>query len=231
MKKGIRRVSTGIPGLDDLIEGGIPEGSTVLVSGGPGSGKTILSLQFLIAGATKGEKGVYISLEEDTNRLRDYISKVFEWPLEKLLREKKLIMIKAEFFDFEKFKNLVENEVEKNGAKRLAIDPITVLSLFFERPLEIRRSLLELDRLLKKLECTTLLTCEIPEGSRSISSFGIEEFTSDGIILLYYLLKGYPRALSVRKMRATRHDIGIHPFEITRKGIVVYPREKIFRAE
>ena len=116
MKKGIRRVSTGIPGLDDLIEGGIPEGSTVLVSGGPGSGKTILSLQFLIAGATKGEKGVYISLEEDTNRLRDYISKVFEWPLEKLLREKKLVMIKAEFFDFEKFKNLVENEVEKNEA-------------------------------------------------------------------------------------------------------------------
>ncbi|MCD6371154.1 MAG: AAA family ATPase [Candidatus Aenigmarchaeota archaeon] len=232
MNKAIKRVRSGIPGLDELIEGGFPEGSTVLVSGGPGSGKTILSLQFLVNGALKeNERGIYVSLEEDVKRLKDYISKIFKWPLQKLIEEKKLLMVRAEFFDFEKFKNLVETQVERIKAKRLVIDPITVLSLFFERPLEIRRSLLELDRLLKKLGCTTLITCEIPEGHRSISSFGIEEFTSDGIILLYYFSKAYPRAISVRKMRATKHDMGIHPFEIRENGIIVYPTERIFTAE
>ncbi len=225
----IERVKTGIPGLDELIEGGIPRGFTVLVSGGPGTGKTILSLQFLVRGATKyGEKGVYVSLEEYPENLIKYVSITFKWPLRDLIKEKKLSMVRSDIYDFEKFKAMIETEVEKIKAERLVIDPITVMSLFFERPLEMRRSLLDLDRLLKKLNCTTLVTCEIPEGSASISSFGIEEFTSDGIIVLYFLPKSFPRAIRVRKMRATNIDTNIHPFEIKRDGIVVYPSERIF---
>ena len=228
-KERIERVSSGIPGLDELIEGGFPKGSTILVSGGPGTGKTIFSLQFLVNGALKyGESGVYISLEEDTKRMIHYMGSIFNWPLKELMKKKKLVMIKSDIFEFEKFKILIENNVEMINAQRLVIDPITVISLFFERPLEIRRSLLDLDRLLKKLECTTLITCEIPEGRKAISSFGIEEFTSDGIIVLSFISESFPRALQVRKMRATNHDTGVHPFEIKKTGIVLYPLERIF---
>jgi len=223
-------VTTGIKGLDVLLRGGLPKGSTTLVSGTPGSGKTILSMQFLVNGYLQAkEKGFYISLEEDVDRMENYMSKSFGWPIKELRKKGKLILVRSDVYDFEKFKDLIETTVEKNGIERVVIDPITVISLFFEKPLEIRRSLLELDRLLKKLNCTSLLTCEIPEGTNAISSFGIEEFTSDGIIILTYKI-GAPRGIVIRKMRLVDHDKEIHPFEIREgKGIIVYPTEKLFK--
>jgi len=226
----MEQVTTGIKGLDTLLRGGLPKGSTTLVSGTPGSGKTILSVQFLVNGYLQAkEKGFYISLEEDVDRMEKYMSKAFGWPIRELRKKGNLIMIRSDVYDFEKFKDLIETTVEKNGVERVVIDPITVISLFFEKPLEIRRSLLELDRMLKKLNCTSLLTCEIPEGTNAISSFGIEEFTSDGIIILTYKI-GAPRGIVIRKMRLVDHDKEIHPFEIKEgKGIVVYPTEKLFK--
>ncbi|MEM5874967.1 MAG: ATPase domain-containing protein [Candidatus Aenigmatarchaeota archaeon] len=225
----IELIPTGIKGLDELLKGGLPLGSTTLVSGSPGSGKTILSIQFLVNGALKGENGLYISLEEDVERMKEYLSIAFKWPINELVKKGKLSMIRSDIYDFEKFKDLIETNVEKMKIKRIAIDPITVISLFFENPLQIRRSLLELDFMLKKLKCTSLLTCEIPEGSQAISSFGIEEFTSDGIILLFYKI-GYPRGIVIRKMRLIDHDRDIHPFEIkSGRGIIVYPNQKLFK--
>jgi len=230
-KDAIERVSSGITGLDSLVKGGLPKWSTILVSGTPGTGKTILSLQFLVNGALESnEKGVYISLEEDVTRIKKYMNATFGWPMEELEKKKKLLMVKSDLYDFEMFKSLIESNVEKIGAQRIVIDPLTVISLFFEKPLDIRRSLLDLDRLLKKLNCTTLLTCEIPEGSNSISSFGIEEFTCDGIIILSYYPGLYPRGITIRKMRATNHDTDVHPFEIKyKKGITVFHSEKMFK--
>ena len=223
-------VTTGIKGLDVLLRGGLPKGSTTLVSGTPGSGKTILSMQFLVNGYLQAkEKGFYISLEEDVDRMENYMSKAFGWTIKELRKKGNLIMIRSDVYDFEKFRDLIETTVEKNGIERVVIDPITVISLFFEKPLEIRRSLLELDRMLKKLNCTSLLTCEIPEGTNAISSFGIEEFTSDGIIILTYRI-GAPRGIVIRKMRLVDHDKEIHPFEIKEgKGIIVYPTERLFK--
>ncbi|MDI6806437.1 MAG: ATPase domain-containing protein [Candidatus Aenigmarchaeota archaeon] len=221
------RVETGIAGLDKMLNGGFPKGSTILISGGPGTGKSLLSLQFLINGAMQfGENGVYISFEEYPERIIKNVS-FFGWPIQELMEKKKLEIIRSELYEFDKFKILISNHVEGIGAQRLVIDPITVISLFFERPLEIRRSLLDLDRLFKRLGCTTLLTCEIPEGKRAISSFGIEEFMSDGIIYLY---SKPTRALTVIKLRASAHDEIVRPFKIIKKGIVVNPKEYAFAA-
>jgi len=231
MVKRIERVKTGIPGLDDLVKGGFPKSSTVLVTGGPGTGKTILSAQFVVRGAEKyKEPGIFISLEEEPERIVMNLESSFNWPLKVLLKKKMITIIRAELYDFAKLRLMIEEEVEKLNAKRLVLDPGTVIGMFFEKELEIRRAFLELNRLLKRLDCTTLLTCEVPEGREALSAFGVEEFTSDGIIVLHCLREKnvFVRALSVRKMRATDHDMGIHPIKITNDGIIVFPREQVF---
>ena len=161
------------------------------------------------------------------------ITASFKWPIENLLKKKMVKIVRAELYEFDKLKMLINDEVESMGAERLAIDPTTLLSLYFEKPLEVRRGLIELKRLIKKIKCTTLLTCEVPEGKKGISTFGIEEFATDGIIVLYYIREGnvFIRALSVRKLRATNHDSGIHPFKITKDGIKVFPKEQVFSSK
>jgi circadian clock protein KaiC len=223
----VERVKTGISGLDVMLHGGFPKGSTILVSGGPGSGKTLLSLQFLVEGASKfKENGVFITFEEEAKGIIERTSE-FSWPLEKLVKENKIDIVKVDLYAFDKFKILISDHVEKIKAKRLVIDPITVISLFFEKKLEIRRALLDLDRLSKKLGCTSIFTCDIPGGSKAISSFGIEEFMCDGII---YLFAKPRRALAVLKLRGSAHDEQVRPFKITKEGIVVNPKEYAFAA-
>lgn len=225
----VERTKSGIKGLDELISGGFPRESTIMVTGGPGTGKTTLAINYLVSGAVDyKEKGVYISLEEDPQRTINNIKGSFSWPIEELIKKKMLKFIRAELYDFDKLKIMIEDEVESMKAKRLVVDPTTIISLFFEKPFEVRRSILDLDRTVKKLGCTTLMICEVPEGTKGISVFGVEEFVADGIIIMHYLEDGkFNRALSIRKMRATRHDIGVHPIEITKDGIVVYPSERI----
>jgi KaiC/GvpD/RAD55 family RecA-like ATPase len=222
----IERVPTGIKGLDIMLQGGLPKRSTILVSGGPGSCKTMLSMQFLVNGANSNENGVFIGFEEYPEKIIENFS-CFNWPLKELMKKKKIEILRVELYDYEKFKMLISDSVERINAKRLVIDPITVISLFFEKPLEIRRSLLDLDKLFKKLDCTTLLTCEIPAGEKRISSFGIEEFMCDGIIYLY---SKPTRAISILKLRGSAHDEQIRPFKITKEGIVVNPKEYAFAA-
>lgn len=226
----VERVKTGIKGLDEVISGGFPKGSTILVTGGPGVGKTSLCMNFLVGGALNyKEQGVYVSLEEEPKRTMYNIKSSFSWPIDELVKKNLIKFVKAELYDFDKLKILLEDEVDAMKAKRLVIDPTTIISLFFEKPLQIRRSIYDLDRCAKKLGCTTLMTCEVPEGTVGISAFGVEEFVVDGIIVLLYLEKKdtFTRGLRIRKMRATRHDIALHPVEITRDGMVVYPKERI----
>lgn len=222
------RVKSGITGLDELISGGFPPSSTVLITGGAGCGKTTMCMNYLVKGAlTYNEPGVYVSLEEDPERIIWNAKTSFNWPINELIKKKLLKFVRAEVYDFDKLRMVIEDEVDSIGAKRMVIDPTTVLSLYFEKPLEIRRGLLDLDRMLKKIGCTTLLTSEVAEGLSGISAFGVEEFTADGIIIMYYIRREnvFIRALTIRKMRATKHDTGIHPIEITKDGIVIYTTE------
>ncbi len=228
----IERVKTGIKGLDELISGGIPAQSTILLSGVAGSGKTLFAFQFLYNGAVKyKEPGVYISLEEEPERIIKSVSVTFGWNLNNLIKKKLISVIKAELYNFDKLKMLIQDEVDRIKAKRLVIDQSTILGLFFEKPLEVRKGIFELSRMLRKLGCTTILISELTEGTTGISAFGVEEFIVDGIIILYYLKEGnvFTRALSIRKMRNTDHDTGIHPIRITKDGIIVYPTEQVFK--
>lgn len=222
------KLKTGIPGLDTLTFGGIPEKNVVLLSGGPGSGKSIMCSQFITYGALSDEPGVYITMEEEPDQL---ISNMAKFGMD--MKDPNIEISKMTLYNFETLKDTVSGLVEKIRAKRLVIDPITHLGLFFDRNIEIRRSLVDLVDTVKRLGVTAILSAEIPTGFMSegkVSTYGVEEFVTDGVIVLHNVKREGARihAVEVLKMRGSEHEKAICPFDITKKGIVVYPDQRIF---
>ncbi|MBI5228492.1 AAA family ATPase [Candidatus Micrarchaeota archaeon] len=225
----MKRIHTGIDGLDELIEGGFPEGSSVLVSGGPGSGKSIFCMQYLYSGAKEyDEPGVYITMEEGPHNLWWNMQR-FKWDLLPLEKAGKLKIFKFEpspdMTDLEEqAKKIVEKAREMN-ARRVVIDSISAFSFWIENVAKIRYGIYVLIEELRKINCTSVLTSETLGGKKEYSRFGVEEFLVDGLVMLYFVPPH--RILFVRKMRGTKHSMSVHPLEITEKGLVVNPREEI----
>lgn len=226
----VARIKTGIDGLDELIEGGFPDNSVILLTGTCGTGKSMFAMNFLVYGAMHDEPGVYVSLEESMDEtVREM--KAFGWPVEDLIKSNKLLIVQPEMYNFDALMTTIEDAVDKIHAKRLVIDSASIIGMYFENEFKVRKSLLELSRMLKKLGCTTIAISEIREGSISLSPYGVEEYVVDGVVVLHYLKKGnmFIRAVSIRKMRSTRHSSKIHPIEIREVGgVIVYPSEQLF---
>lgn len=227
----VERVASGIPGLDKVIEGGFVKGSSNLLAGTTGTGKTIFSCQFLLYGLQKGENGIYVTLEQSADDILADMGR-FGWDVElkKFINAGKFIM-QSEFPST--MKELTANIVslvKRNGAKRLVLDSISIAAMGWKEATEsskLRSELFDFIKTMKNLGVTSLLITEIPEDKvKSLSRYGFEEFIADGIILLHYLefaAGGTPRSLVVRKMRRTDHGSDIYPMEITKNGIVVKP--------
>ena len=227
----LKRVPSGIPGLDKLIEGGFIEGSTILVSGTTGSGKTTFALQFLWEGVKKGEKCLYISLEEDENSLKDTALQ-YGWKLDTYIKRNKLKLLyisPSKIMDITKTLNanvtdyLLDIIEKEKDISRLVIDSIAVLGMYYDSVRAFRKDLFKIGHTLKKKKCTSILISEILEGSEGISRFNVEEFVADGVILLYYSkIAGRSfGSIEVRKMRHTDHRHGLFEMNISKKGIVV----------
>jgi circadian clock protein KaiC len=189
-------------------------------------------MRFLVEGAMHGEPGVYVSLTESVD---DNINQMrfFGWPIDSLIEEGKIFIVQPELYNFDALLTAVEDAVDKVGAKRLVIDTVSIIGMYFEEQFKIRKSLLELGTLLKKLGCTTIAISEVSESQKDLSPFGVEEFVADGVIVLYFMKirhgSAFLRAITVRKLRSTKHSIKIHPIEIKRPGgVIVYPKEEIF---
>jgi KaiC/GvpD/RAD55 family RecA-like ATPase len=236
----MNRITTGIKGFDNLIEGGFPEGRSFLLSGGTGTGKTIFSIQFLIDGAKKSEPGIYLTLDERPELIREDMLR-FGWNLRKLEDENKLLLLDGtiakigipsdeEFslpatgFDLDKLLLELMKAIKKLKAKRVVIDSIPALGMNFENEHDIRRAVLKVVYLLSRAGVTTVLTTEIDPESKKIGKYGVEEFVADGVIVLHYMGIGTQsnRTLHIRKMRATKHSEDLHPLEITENGVIVH---------
>ncbi len=218
----IERVPTGIPGLDELIQGGFVKGSSNLVTGPAGAGKTIFSSQYIWEGLKRGEKCWFITFEELPEDIIDDVS-VFGWDFKGEMEKGNLILEYSDPFSLTDIISPMVEKIQNNNITRVVIDSTSLFGLYFQNPAEVRKQLYKLVMALKRSGATSLLTAEIPEESHKLSRFGVEEFVVDGVIVLHYigLGEGTYRSLQVRKMRRTKHSHEIHPIKITENGIEV----------
>ena len=227
-----KKVPSGIPGLDKLLGGGFAENSLIMVSGGTGTGKSLLTLQFLYYGATKlNEPGVLISLEQEPGKVIE-TAKQFGWDFESLIEKKMIIIVAPSIYKFETLEEEISIAVKKVKAKRLVIDSYTIASTYFLKMEENRRALLLLSKKIQKLDCVSMAISDVPEGQSGYSISGFEEFVVDGVLSLSLLSDTsrnvFTRAIFVRKMRHADHSLKRVPFKITNSGCVVYPTEELF---
>ena len=218
------RSSTGIPGLDGLIEGGLEEGTVTLVSGKTGTCKSIFSGQFLYNGIMKKkETGLYIATEDSAIGIKRQFKR-FGWDFDALEKKRWINIIEFPPMDVSMLTTRMVAAVEKMNAKRIVIDSVSMLELFINDVYEIRKGLLRVIQKIREMGKIGLLTAEIQEDSTNLSRFGVMEFMVDAVIVLQYMgIAKYKRSLMVRKMRMTNHNSDIHPFEIGKSGITVKP--------
>ena len=225
VEKSPERIKTGIPGLDKLIEGGFIKGSSILVAGSTGTGKTIFCCQFIREGLKNGEKCMYITFEELPEEIKGDAS-VFGWDFEKYEKEGKLILTFKDPFQVTDITTRLENEIRQQGISRVVIDSTSLLGLYFKDPNDIRRELYKLITALKNSGTTSLLTAETPEEGK-ISRFGVEEYVVDGVIILKSLgMSGeMGRSLRIIKMRRTKIKDDIFSISFGKNGLSVHAME------
>jgi circadian clock protein KaiC len=238
----IERVNTGVPGLDELVEGGFPKGDTILVAGKAGTGKSILAIQFLYNGVVQyGETGVLVTLEEPPRLIkRNMIN--FGMDLAKMEKERKLAIVDlspskevtpvtmGEFpsFDLSGLEAIIMSHVKKLKATRVVIDTLSILAYKFRSRDILREEFFKLTANITKSGVTLLLTSEIPEHHLGLGVFDVEAFLASGVLVLYNekisdTLRS--RSIEVLKLRGSKHSSRIHPMRITDEGVRVFPGE------
>jgi len=240
-----RRAKTGVKGLDEILEGGFPSNSTILVTGGPGAGKTILALQFLLYGVEHGEHGVFISMDERPDDLRREALK-FGWDLARYESERRLVIVDVSYprsglpskeryqidmpFTLDNIVRTVYEIITEIDGKRVVIDSLPAFGLHFADEAEVRIAIHRLNNLLLSSGCTSIITSEIIPGRQGVSRFGVEEFIARGIILMEVYREGkeYKRAMTILKMRETDYELKRFAFKIGENGIEVLPHRVVF---
>ena len=233
----MERITTGIDGLDDKIQGGFVSGSVYLVVGKTGTGKTQFCTSFLYAGAVKGEAGVYITTEEREDDIKGDMLEMFGWDLHAIEQQKllKFESVKPIFPDkpmgdemnritrsyLMNLTKTIAEAIRSVNAKRVVLDSISILEMFISDKYLARVALMGLTEHLRQLGVTTVLTGEIGETSDGLSGSGIIEYLVDGVLRLDFVpvSEDYKRTITIRKMRRTNHSTLIHPFEMTPNGI------------
>jgi circadian clock protein KaiC len=221
------RCKTGIGKLDDLLGEGIPRGSSLLVGGVAGTGKTALLLEFVYRGAVAGEKGIVFSFEETTERLLATAAGL-GWALDREIRRGmvELVFIPQPDILVEGHLLMMRERVEAMGARRVALDSLSVFLHKIEDPQQCREKVFQLASIVQNVGAVGFFATDIPYGSSRISRFGVEETVVDGVVLLSSTEEGFERRryIEVYKLRNTAHLEGRHSMTIGSGGIQVFPR-------
>ena len=223
---------TGIAGLDEITNGGIPRGRPTLICGGPGCGKTLFGIEFLVNGAMEGEPGVFVAFEERPEELAQNVTSL-GFDLQRLQKQKKLFVEymhveRSEIdetgeYDLDGLFFRLADAIDTVGAKRIVLDTLETLFSGFDNQAILRAELRRLFRWLKDRGMTAVITAE--RGDGALTRQGLEEYVSDCVIMLDHRLVDQvaTRRLRVVKYRGTRHGTNEYPFLIDKDGIDVLP--------
>ncbi len=226
------RVKTGIEGLDDMLNGGIPKGHSVAVIGAFGTGKTTLAMQFIWQGLINGEKCIFLSLEEDEESVIESAKK-FGWDYSKYLNTN-LQILKLDPEDakssVERLEGDIPELIKDFGATRVAVDSISLITMMYSNIEEKRKIVFKLSKSIKESGATAIFTAEVDPQNPKVSRDGIVEYVVDGVILLSFLEDGNFLKLTVRilKMRRTQHSREVKVYEIGEGGINVLSEADVF---
>jgi len=221
--------ATGIAGLDSILYGGIPSGSTVILEGAPGTGKTTLGMQFLYSGAVdQGDPGIYVTFEELPDQIYKEMKSAFGWDLRELEKRNllRVVCLSPEIFlrQMTETNGIIEQMIRQIGSKRMAIDSVSLFKLATESEKEQRKAIYMIRNILRKFGQTSLLLQERSGGGADEEPF--ENFVADGVIRLAlkeHMDKYRKRTLEVLKMRGTRIVEGEHQYKFVDDGIHVVP--------
>ena len=227
------KAPTGINGLDEISGGGLPRGRTTIVCGGPGCGKTMLGMEFLIRGAQQfNEPGVLVAFEETPQEMERNVASL-GFDLKNLVDRKKLFLDyvyvepseiqETGDYDLEGLFIRLQHAVDSVGAKRICLDTLEALFSGFSNDGVLRAELRRLFRWLKERNLTTVITAE--KGEKTLTRHGLEEYVSDCVILLDHRVRDQisTRRLRIVKYRGTSHGADEYPFLIDDHGISVLP--------
>lgn len=221
------RCLIGIQKLDDLLGGGIPRGSSLLLAGVAGTGKTVLGLEFMYRGAQAGEKGIFFSFEETAERLRaashglklDLDEAVKSGLVEIVFIPQPDIMVEEHLF-------MMQEKIAALGAARVVVDSLSVFLHKVTDPQLAREKVFQLATIVQNAGAVGLFATDIPYGATQISRFGVEETVVDGVIILSSEEENREREryIEVYKLRNTAHLKGRHSMKIGPGGIQIFPR-------
>lgn len=245
----VTRTKTGITGLDEVLEGGIPRNFVYSVVGAPGSGKTIMGAQFLYRGATQhAENGIYVSLEEPTHSFANNMMR-FNWNMFDLESQGKMVLLDgsphqdepgaelkirggvlgSERYDLDGLIGTIANARKRVAAKRCVIDSLMSIAAAYRLESDFRFKLLQFFRALSELELTTLVLTESP--TLMVDRFGVETMLAQGSFLLHTMSEGetVSQILEILKIRGVRPYKRLLAYRITTDGFEVKPQESVLR--
>jgi circadian clock protein KaiC len=220
---GTDLVSTGVEGLDNMLHGGLPRGTATLVAGGAGTGKTLISLHFIIQGAKQGEPGLYVTFQETPDHLKA-VGRNFGWDLDDYIESGliKVLYTSPVEMGVDEHTHSIEQAIDEIGARRVVIDSLMDIEIATPNKVRFKDYVYSLVNEFRSQGITSILTNEIPElfGPLQLSAQGIS-FISDNVILLRYVEIGsvLRRGISVLKMRGRDHDKAVREFQITAEGL------------
>lgn len=227
------RVRSGVPGVDEMIGGGLPEKSVTMMSGAPGIGKSNFALQFIYQGALDyGEPGVYLTVEESPEDVKRHAAS-FGWDLDKLEKDGMLAIVTHTIYGGIKKESVdtgtretLNDAIKRIKAKRVVLDSVTLFKYLFPNEVSRRVNLLNFIDQVKSFGCTSLIVAEQHQSGLN-ASFLDEHFLADGLFVLFWNRHWdkYERCFKVVKMRGTDIVPDIRPFKIGGTGIVVYPTQ------
>ncbi len=227
------KVPTGVRGFDDITGGGLPKGRTSLIAGGPGSGKTLFGMEFLVRGAVQfGEPGVMVSFEETEEDLVKNV-KSLGFDLKELVAQEKILVdyvfierteiLETGEFNLDGLFIRLADSIDSIGAKRVVLDTIETLFSGFPNESLLRAEIRRLFRWLKEKGVTAIVTGE--KGNGSLTRQGLEEYVSDCVVFLDHRVteQTSTRRLRVVKYRGSLHGTNEYPFLIDEGGISILP--------